>query len=84
MAKPTLNCHHPICMFAHDLVNNLSAIAGYCDLSQDPSKSEQQRAKYLERVREIAGSMAEKLKHHQCQPDPLAPSITSQDERVIS
>ena len=81
MEKTTRDCNHPICILAHQLVNNLSAIVGYCDLSQDPGQSEQQRTERVAQIRETAKSMAEKLNHHQCQLVTLARSISSQEER---
>jgi hypothetical protein len=36
MHNPKGECHHPICILAHELVNNLSVIVGRCDLITDP------------------------------------------------
>lgn len=80
MSESKRECHHPVCILAHELVNNLSVIVGYCDLSQDASQSEHQRDKYLAQIRETAKSMATKLLRHQCQLAIQAGTISAQTE----
>jgi hypothetical protein len=68
-------CQQPICILAHDLVNNLSVIVGRCDLMLDPGQLDEQRAKYLSQIRDTAKLMADKLNNHQCQLAALARSV---------
>jgi hypothetical protein len=75
MQKASRECHHPICILAHDLVNNLSVIVGRCDLMLDAGQSDEQRAKHLSEIRDTAKLMADKLTHHQCQLASLARSV---------
>lgn len=39
--------HEPACLLAHDLVNRLSAIIGYCDLVIEKAEKETECAKRL-------------------------------------
>ena len=85
MSNASPKCHHPICILAHDLVNDLSVIVGHCDLMLDVGQSDEQRAKHLSRIRQAAKSMADKLKHHQCQLASLARTLPRhQEEKVIT
>jgi len=53
-------------MLAHDLVNRMSVIVGYCDLSEEEPKDESKRS-----IRKIAQSAAEELQDHLCHLDAL-------------
>jgi light-regulated signal transduction histidine kinase (bacteriophytochrome) len=60
--------HQPPCSLAHDLVNKLSAIIGFCDLLVE--KAEQQDAECVNRLTSIhalAASAAKQLTDHQCE-----------------
>ena len=79
MEETSPDCHHPVCILAHELVNKLSTIVGHCDLSHDPGQTERQLTNHLAKICETAMSMAEKLNHHQCQLAFLARSLPSQE-----
>lgn len=83
MAIPQHECQHPICLFAHDLVNKLSVIVGHCDLLRE-ARSEDERARHLAQIRNIAKSECEKLHDHQCQLALMTRSVSSQQEDVVS
>ncbi len=72
-------CYHPICLFAHDMVNQLSAIVGRCDLAMEAGRPDDERDKNLKQLRDIAVSMCDRLQNHTCQPDFLAHSLYSQE-----
>jgi len=57
----------PGCMLAHDLINRLAVIVGYCDLlvEEDDSNDAKQQ-KRLNVMREIAVSTVEELRLHHC------------------
>ena len=68
MHRPECEFHHPICMLAHELVNNLSVIDGRCDLLGDPDRPQEEKERQLQALRETAKSMAKRLHHHLCHP----------------
>jgi hypothetical protein len=70
-------CHHPVCLYAHDLVNKLSAIVGRCDPSMEEAERSADRDKHVKIIREIAKSMCDALQSQLCQPDPVSQSISS-------
>lgn len=84
MEKKAPQCHHPVCMLAHDLLNNLSVIVGSCDLLQDQENLENQSTQHVTRIRDTAKSMAERLNHHQCHLAALARSAEVQLQKRIS
>lgn len=59
-------CHQPMCMLAHELVNNLAVIVGHCELLGDPDRPDAERTKHLKAIRDTSKGMAEKLHQHQC------------------
>lgn len=59
--------HQPACLLAHDLVNKLSAIIGYCDLLIEKAEEETECAKRLRLIHNLAKSAAKELAEHQCQ-----------------
>lgn len=69
MDKADLGKYHPSCFLAHDLINRLSIVVGYCDLLGDEMLESIVRQKHLHYIRESAKAMAEDLKRHQCQID---------------
>ena len=46
MEETSPDCHHPVCILAHELVNKLSTIVGQ-DLSHDPGQNKRQHPPYL-------------------------------------
>jgi len=58
-------------MLAHDLVNRMSVIVGYCDLSEEEPKDESKRSQNIRAIRKIAQSAAEELQDHLCHLDAL-------------
>ena len=69
-------CYHPVCLYAHDLVNKLAAIVGRCDLSMEAERSAD-RDNHVKIIREIAKSMCDTLQSQLCQTDPVSQSISS-------
>lgn len=67
--KPDLGIYHPSCFLAHDLVNRLSVVVGYCNLLEDETLENLVRHQYLRSIRELAKTMADDLNRHQCQID---------------
>jgi len=63
------DCYHPVCLFAHDMVNSLTVIIGRCDLAMEAGRSDDERDKNLKQLRDIAKSMCDRLQNHLCQPD---------------
>lgn len=58
--------HQPACLLAHNLVNKLSAIIGYCDLLMEKAEDETECAKQLRLIHNLAKSAAKELAEHQC------------------
>ncbi len=75
MEKSERECRRPLCMLAHDLVNKLSVIVGCCDLLIDPGQRDPEGAKHIQRIRDTAKSMAERLSHEQCHLVSIAQSV---------
>ena len=75
MTRAKRACDHPICLLAHDLLNQLSVIVGRCDLAGDSVGETAAAARHLKVIRETAVSMAETLKQHQCQLESLARTL---------
>lgn len=70
MVQSKSEAHQPSCMLAHDMINRLTVILGFCDLLKEHTTADEQGLKYLSSIRFSANSMAEELKHRYCQPDP--------------
>jgi len=83
MDKPERQCHHPICMLAHELVNNLSVIVGRCDLLGDPDQSDDERTRHLQAIRQTAKSMADRLNQHQCHLASIARTAAMRRDQLI-
>ena len=64
--KPNLEKYQPSCLLAHELVNKLSVVVGYCDLLRDYMPEDSAGQGQLGKIREIAKAMAEELNTHQC------------------
>jgi hypothetical protein len=64
--KPDLGKYQPSCLLAHELVNKLSVVVGYCDLLRDHMPEDSVAQEQLCKIRELAKAMAEELNTHQC------------------
>jgi nitrogen-specific signal transduction histidine kinase len=80
MEQSARECHRPLCMLAHDLVNKLSVIIGCCDLLNDSDRPDPEDAKHVQRIRDTAKSMAERLSHEQCHLVSVAQSMALRKE----
>lgn len=80
MEKSERDCHRPLCMLAHDLVNKLSVIIGCCDLFTDLGRPDPVGEKQIQLIRDTAKSMAERLSHEQCHLVSLAQSVAIRKE----
>ncbi len=74
----------PNCMLAHHLINQLTAIVGYCDLLADEGTADEGTedsncSKRLLQIREIATSAAEELSQHLCRLDAVTRSASAYD-----
>jgi hypothetical protein len=76
--------YRPSCNLAHELVNKLAAIVGYCDLVEDHAAEEPECHKHLEAIRKIATGMAEALAAHQCDLDDLIRQNRKKKRSTIS
>ena len=60
--------HQHACLLAHDVVNKLSAIIGFCDLLvENAEQPDTECATRLTSIRELAKSAAKQLIDHQCE-----------------
>jgi hypothetical protein len=64
--KLDLSNYQPSCLLAHELVNKLSVVVGYCDLLTDQMPEDSVGQGQLRKIREIAKAMVEELNAHQC------------------
>ncbi len=71
MGNVNNDTYQPSCMLAHDLINRLAVIVGYCDLLAQESPDDSKGSKRLRIMRDIANSAAEELNKHQCRLDAL-------------
>jgi hypothetical protein len=62
--------YQPSCILAHDLINRLSVIAGYCDLLRDEAPEDSECYRRLLKIREIAHSAATDLNTRPCPGRP--------------
>jgi hypothetical protein len=58
-------------LLAHELVNKLSVVVGYCDLLRDHVPDDSPGQVLLRKIREMAKTMAEELNAHQCSIETL-------------
>lgn len=82
MENAKLECSHPICMLAHELINSLSVIIGHCDLLGDQDQSQDERSRHLIQIRNTAKSMAQKLNHQQCHLALMARTVPPQEKQL--
>lgn len=62
--------HQPACLLAHDLLNKLSAIIGFCDLLIEKAEErgqDQECVKWLATVNDLSKSAIKTLVEHQCE-----------------
>ena len=60
--------HQPACFLAHDLVNKLSAIVGFCQLlTEKAGQQDSERLNRLSVIHDLAQSAAKHLTEHQCE-----------------
>jgi hypothetical protein len=73
----------PSCALAHDLINRLSVIVGYCDLLAEATAEDCERQKRVLLIGEIARSAAKQLGGHKCKLELLArPAGVSESLRL--
>lgn len=72
MGRTSPGHFQPNCKVAHDAINRLSAIVGYCDLLSDAAPEDSDCRKGLVRIRNLAREAAAELTEHQCQLELLA------------
>jgi hypothetical protein len=72
MSNASETKYQPNCMLAHDLINRLSIIVGYCDLLADEGPENSMCHERLLMIRQTANAAAEDLAQHQCQLETLA------------
>lgn len=65
------------CMLAHDLISKVSVIVGYCDLLRKDPMVATKYEKPVRRIYDIAQSIVQQLKEHQC---PIAPGYFARPE----
>ena len=75
--------HQPACLLAHDLVNKLTAIIGYCDLLIEKAEEETECAKRLRLIHNLAKSAAKELAEHQCQLSSVVRSPNAEKHFAI-
>jgi hypothetical protein len=61
--------HRPACIAAHNLINKLSNIIGYCDLLIEKIEPGTDHARRLSVIREIADTAVKELVEHQRQAE---------------
>lgn len=63
--------YQPTCLLAHSLINKLAIVVGRCDLLTQKTPEESECYQRLMSIRELAKSMAEEIKEHQCRFEAL-------------
>lgn len=71
MEKINLGKYRPSCFLAHEHINKLAVIVGRCELLRDSTDESSELSKALLGIRELAQSMADELKQHQCELDAI-------------
>jgi hypothetical protein len=77
IAGPNSQKYYPSCLLAHELVNKLSVVVGYCDLLTNHALEDLELHKRLDAIREITLGMAKQLNDHQCQIDVVTRETVS-------
>jgi|GEM_PF-6070988 len=67
MASPRV-CR-PTCLLAHDLVNLVAAIVAHCDLVEMDTALNSPFRKHVEKIKDLALTMAEILLTRTCNPE---------------
>jgi hypothetical protein len=78
MGRTNQGVYQPGCMLAHDVINRLSVIVGYCDLLADETPEGSDCRKRLLTIRNLAKVAAADLTEHQCQLETLVRDGTDQ------
>jgi len=71
MEKINLGKYQPSCFLAHEHINKLAVIIGRCELLRDSAEESSELSKTLLGIKELAQSMANELKQHQCEIDAI-------------
>lgn len=61
--------HDPACMVAHNMMNKLSDIIGYCDLIMEKVEPGTELERRIGMIRKIAEGAAKELREHQAQAE---------------
>jgi hypothetical protein len=69
MKKPNGSSSQPVCRLTHDLMNQLTVIAIYCDLLNEESSVDAETHRRLHLIRAAARSIVEELSSHRCERD---------------
>jgi hypothetical protein len=72
--------YQPSCMLAHQLINRLTVIVGFCDLLAEEALDAPECLRRLRQMREIASSAAEELIRHKCRLAAKTQPELSQDD----
>ncbi len=58
-------------MLAHQLINRMSMIVGFCDLLAEEAPESPECLRRLRQMRDIAASAAEELSRHECELETI-------------
>lgn len=75
--------YHPSCLLAHDLLNKLTVVLGNCELLKEEAPEDSACLKRLLLIRDVAASMAEDLKKHQCQLEAVMRRDSNGSEKAF-
>jgi hypothetical protein len=56
----------PACVLAHDLIDKLSVIVGYCEMMKEEDRNGSKSNERLDRMHTMDLDMVEKLRNRQC------------------
>ena len=77
-----LGKYQPSCMLAHELINKMAVIIGYCDLMDDQAPTDSNYRKRLGIIRGLANNMVVELRRHQCNIRKIAEEATKKPPTV--
>lgn len=75
MSQKNLGTYQPNCRLAHDVINRLSVIVGYCDLLADETPEGSDCRKRLLTIRDLARLAATDLTEHQCRLENIVREV---------
>lgn len=81
MEQSNEKTYQPTCMLAHELINKLTVIVGFCDLLSAEVAVGTKDATRLTVIHDIAKSMAKELTDRQCE---LAAAIRKVEAELIT